>query len=399
MQHSSRVSLRKGLKLRQPGFCTEKCILYTGKEDSFIWEEGGISLHFPSAVCDNQIQVSIALVTLVDEKYVLPEGGKLISAMYKITASDTLPAPVTVQIHHCVQLVPYDEPFSRKVTFIRANDGPPYNFKPLPGGKFSCESTYGEIEMSDFCCLSILWNFFGWRMSLSVHLFYHSNSSATFVVTKNVPAHNTSVEDEYSNAVAVYKRSMMCNFCTKTIVLVVPSDREDKGWRVAPVFRPAEIDMLDIQEYEPGKTSPNIQLNMTWEGEGEPIEEEIEIKVQGGRLESFVLFCRPTSTMVPVEVTQSQRSGHLELNKDLLDALDVLRGLSKEEIRKLGYRLGLSHATVNNYATSTTDDFLERTIVDWINKKDNVLARGGVTWENLKQALQSGGLHGFARKI
>ena len=397
--HSLDVVPHDCLKLRQPGFCTEKIFVYTGNEQMFTWDEAGISLHFRAASCTTNIQVSVGLVTVVDETHILPEGKALISAMYNITASHILPAPVGLRIHHCVRLVPYDEPFSKSITFIIANDGPPYHFKPLPGGTFGYNLPYGEIEVSEFSLLSILWDLLGWRMSLSVHVFYHGDSTATFVVTKNIPPHINAVKDEYSNALGdPDTRSMMCNYSTEKIALTMPPS--SGGWTVKPVFSPAEIDMHNILDFGPGKTSPCIKLTMNWEGEGEPRNEQVEIKVTGGNLESFILFCRPPSN-VSVQTPPPLRTGHVDIDNNLLTIKRVLKGLSKEEIRNLGLCLGLSYATVDNYATSSVNKYLEEIVKAWIQEKDEVLNKfeGGAKWENLRKALEEEGLTGFARKI
>ena len=275
------------------------------------------------------------------------------------------------------------------------NDGPPYHFKPLPGGTFGYNLPYGEIEVSEFSLLSILWDLLGWRMSLSVQVFYHGNSAATFVVTKNIPPHINAVKDEYSNALGdPDTRSMMCNYSTKKIALSIPTS--SGGWTIKPVFSPAEIDMHNILDFGPGKTSPCIKLTMNWEGEGEPRNKQVEIKVTGGNLESFILFCKPPSKVI----TPPLRTGPVDVN-NLLTILDVLKGLSKDEIQKLGLRLGLSYVTVNNFATSSVNKYLGDIVVSWIQEKDDVLNKfeGGARWENLRKALEEEGLNGFARKI
>jgi hypothetical protein len=237
-------------------------------------------------------------------------------------------------------------------------------------------------------------------MSLSVHVFYHGDSTATFVVVQNIAAHVTAVKDEYSNTLGyqdAHEQSTMCDSSTKKIALSIPTS--SGGWTIKPVFSPAEIDMHNILDFEPGKTSPCIKLTMKWEGEGEPNDEQVEIKVTGGNLESFILFCRPRPVQTPPP--PSLRTGHVNINKDLRTIKCVLEGLSKEEIGNLGLRLGLSYATVKNYATSSVNEYLEEIVRAWIQERDEVLNKfeGGARWENLRKALEEEGLTGFARKI
>ena len=417
----------RGLDIRRPGpgFCAEKRFVYTGQESDLVWEDCGIMLHFPATPCETNIEVSVGVVMIVDEKFILSDKREFVSAVYKITASDVFPAPVTVRMQHCVVLPQHDEAFLTGLTFVIAHDGPPYEFKALPGGRFSCESSYGEVELSEFSYLATVWWWLGWPMSFFVGVFYHQNITANFVVTKNLNAHISAVTDEYGDAVTVDKRSMMCDVYTKAIALYVPSTTsQEKGWKVEPLFKPAEIDMADIQQYEPGKTSPSVKLMMTWVGEGEPKQSEVEIKVTGGRFESFSLRCRPAlttldnkttdvittskestvhqgvrlrhsvlseessgdeeqaitirrqrkehATVLTADVLKTKRSGKLELDRDLLAAREMLLDLSKAEIRALGLHLGLRHSTLNNYASFSGEEYLYNMVVSWINGKDNV---------------------------
>ena len=65
------------------------------------------------------------------------------------------------------------------------------------------------------------------------------------------------------------------------------------GWIIKPSCKPPVIDMLAIHTYEPGSVIPNIELKLKWHGTGEPKEQEVEIGVQGVRMESFTLSCKP----------------------------------------------------------------------------------------------------------
>ena len=51
--------------------------------------------------------------------------------------------------------------------------------------------------------------------------------------------------------------------------------------------------MTDISEYEPGDTVPSVKVTLEWKGDRDPQEEDIQIKVQGGDIESFSLHCKP----------------------------------------------------------------------------------------------------------
>ena len=120
--------------------------------------------------------------------------------------------------------------------------------------------------------------------------------------------------------------------------------------------------MEKITYYRPGRTLPNIELQMKWEGKGEPEDEEIEIKVDGGDIKSFTLYC---GLMPPATGTDP---------RNILNyILDTLQNLNKEEIKSLGCRLGLSQSTVTNTESFTTKSYLKDIMRAWMMKKDDVL--------------------------
>ena len=375
---------------------TGKTFTYTGKQSDFVWNEAGISLHFPAAFCEKEIKVSVAIVDIEDE--ILPLRYRFVpsaSAMYRITASDALPAPVKVQMQHCAVLDKEDS-----LVFIVAHDGPPYHFELLHGGKFPMGSFYGEIELKTFSFLQIIWQFLGYRMLLSLHIFYHSDSKkqkrATVVVTKNYVDNVRALTGKFKDADRVTEQSMICDYTTKEIALS-PLPIEGSGWSVNSTFMPAKIDMEKITYCTPGTTPPNIELHMKWEGMGEPEDEEIEIQVDGGDIKSFTLYC---GLMSPATGT-NPRNIHrvLDINQDLNYIFDTLQNLNKGEIKSLGCRLGLSQSTVTNTESFTTKSYLKDIMRAWMMKKDSVVEKGEPTIDNLRKALEAEGQRGFAQKL
>ena len=80
-------------------------------------------------------------ISVVDIQYAIqPPLYRLMpkaSAMFKITASAALPAPVKVRMQHCAVLEKEDS-----LVYIVAHDErPPYHFKILPGGSFPLDIT------------------------------------------------------------------------------------------------------------------------------------------------------------------------------------------------------------------------------------------------------------------
>ena len=256
----------------------------------FIWEEAGISLHFPAAHCKRDIKISVGIFTDLEQNYMIPQRYQLMpraSSTYEIKASSPLPAPVRVRIEHCTIVEK-----ENSLVHMVAHGGAPYKFKPLHGGHFPLNKSYGEIEMEEFCILTILYNIFKTRIVLAVFVAHlKENNTIHFLVTKNTPANHTAVQNKYTNALSL--RSYTTRYFNRTteISLSIPPDCD--GWIIKPSCKPAVIDMLALHTYEPGSVIPKIELKLKWQGTGEPKEQEVEIGVQGVRMESFTLSCKP----------------------------------------------------------------------------------------------------------
>ena len=295
-------------------------------------------------------------------------------------------------MQHCAVLEEEDS-----LVHIVAHEGPPYYFELLPGGKFPLGSSYGEIELTKFSLLNIMWKTFGYQMLLSLQVFYFANSRAIFVVTKNLAENITALEQKCRSAIEVREKSVICDYTTNEIALSLPH-ATDNGWNITSTFKPAKINMDTIQYYRPGRTPPSIELNIKWKGNGDPINTGIEIGIQGGDSQSFTLFCRPALPITPAGIPRlgpPSRSGPLTHNNptDLRDAKRVLRGISKEDMRRLGQNLGLSATTVQNYDNRDTISYIDEILNAWLLGRDNVLDQGGPTWGNLRDALLEQGLN------
>ena len=274
---------------------SEQSFVYDGKKLDFVWREGGISLHFPAAASSKtNIKISVAVIGDVQKHSILELPYRLMtaaSATYKITASAPLPVAVKVRMQHCVILES-----GESLTLMMADRGPPYYFKPLPGAIFPSESSYGEIVVQSFSFFEILKDVLSWclryPMRLSIQVFYHEDSTATFVVTKNIQPHidavKKSIEGTPSRDVP-----MTCDNSIEAITLSVPVDSKN-GWHVSSCFEPAEIKLFDIDKYEPRQICPKIILQMEWMGSGNPTEDSVRIPIHGGSIKSFTLLCKPT---------------------------------------------------------------------------------------------------------
>ena len=273
---------------------SEQSFVYAGKKLDFVWKDGGISLHFPAAASSKtNIEISVAVIGDVQKHSILQLPYRLMteaSATYKITASAPLPVAVKVRMQHCVVLES-----GESLTLMVAERGPPYYFKPLPGAIFPPELSYGEIEMQSFSFFEILKDMLSRRrhpMRLSIQVFYHEDSTATFVVTKNIQPHIEAVKKSIKGTPS-RDVPMTCDNSIEAITLSVPIDTKN-GWHISSCFEPAEIKLFDINKYEPMQTCPKIILQMEWKGSGNPTEDSIRIPIQGGSINSFTLLCKPT---------------------------------------------------------------------------------------------------------
>ena len=265
----------------------EPSVSYTGRE-FFCILSAGISLSIPAAPCGKAVGIS---VEVVHDDYILPSGYRnmpVVSDMYRITASDTLPAPVTVRMEHCGVV---EE--KNSLVHIIAHGSPPYRFKLLYGGSFPLHKSYAEVQMKKFSILAILAHKLGWRMSLSVQVFYQRNYTVTFVATKNIQSHLRAIKEKYSSAVDTSEMSIVCDYTSRAITLNIPTEPQ-AGWAIVPKFRPTQILTTLIREYRPGKVPPAVQLDIKWTGEGQPRAKDVEIGVKGCSIESFTLSCKPS---------------------------------------------------------------------------------------------------------
>ena len=281
---------------------TKQCFCYTGKEMDFIWKEAGISLHFPAVSCERDIMVSVEVLTNIEGNCILPKGYRLMpvaSATYKITASAHFPAPVRLRMEHCAVI----EKENSLVNMV-APCSTPYNFKAVGKGKFN--ESHGEIEIKHFSVWKIFYNIPYLSKSLAIQVVYLSNRCIHIVVTKKTAVYRTAIREEYPSANDnIDEHLMRCFSQTLEITFSAESEINDDGWNIKFNRTPASINMTDISEYEPGDTVPNVKVTLEWKGDRDPQEEDIQIKVKGGDIESFSLHCKPDQSLEHQTTAQS----------------------------------------------------------------------------------------------
>ena len=149
---SQQSSVSQGAHLHSPSSPAEpdETVVYTGEACSHV-SQNGISFHFPASESKCRVELRYKVV---NDDYVLPEGYEdmpLVSSMFKITASDELPVPVTVQMEHCAIIEEDDS-----LVHMIAHGPPPYYFQPLLSGTFPLGERYGEIQVKRFSVLTTL---------------------------------------------------------------------------------------------------------------------------------------------------------------------------------------------------------------------------------------------------
>ena len=290
---SQQSSASQGAQLPSPSSTTEpeETVVYTGEACSHV-SQNGISFHFPASESKCRVELRFKVV---NDDYVLPKGYEdmpLVSSMFEITTSDELPVPVTVRMEHCAIIEEDDS-----LVHMIAHGPPPYHFQPLLSGTFPLGERYGEIQVKRFSIFTILAKILGLRLSLSVQVFYHDHSSATFVATKNLQRLISAVKSMYAGAKKGLEQSVLCGYETKAIALTIPNPPQEGGWHVKSACDPPMIETRLIREYREGKTPPCVHLKMKWTGEGMPVEEDIRIAVGGTTsIDSFLLSCKPALT-------------------------------------------------------------------------------------------------------
>ena len=148
-------------------------------------------MRFPSSSAVH-IEGIVSVISTDDDNYIYPEDSELVSAVYDVSASKPFHWPATVRLQHCVPIDSEKEALEMSFVIADTAQGPPYQFQPLSGGIFKCESSYAEIHLNHFSLLAVI-RWCRWRLgspiSFSASVYYLENCKASLVVTKNLEAH------------------------------------------------------------------------------------------------------------------------------------------------------------------------------------------------------------------
>jgi hypothetical protein len=102
-------------------------------------------------------------------------------------------------------------------------------------------------------------------------VFYHKDSTATFVVTKNLKAQITAVRETIAY---IHVEDVPMSYDTKPDAIAFSLPVDSNGWHISSNVEPAEIKTLDIDAYEPGEICPKLKVRIKWKGSGDPKEEK-----------------------------------------------------------------------------------------------------------------------------
>ena len=119
---------------------------------SFNWDKYGFRLHCPEGAVSKD--TTVAVTPLLSDRFEVPKGTVLVSAVYKIEVSKPLSKRVVIELQHCVDLRNTGQ--TGHLKFVRAPLKSPYQFRIIDGGVFRIGNRYGSIERDDFCAIGIV---------------------------------------------------------------------------------------------------------------------------------------------------------------------------------------------------------------------------------------------------
>ena len=119
---------------------------------SFNWEKYGFRLHCPEGAVSED--TTVAVTPLLSDRFEVPKGTVLVSAVYKIEVSKPLTKRVVIELQHCVDLRNTGK--TGRLKFVRAPLKSPYQFRIIDGGVFHIGNRYGSIKRDDFSAIGIV---------------------------------------------------------------------------------------------------------------------------------------------------------------------------------------------------------------------------------------------------
>jgi hypothetical protein len=130
--------------------CGESSVVVHSSQGQLV-EWNGLKLHIHTGSLPEGLQqCTIFIKASLAGEYEIPENTSLVSAFFWLRCEPlcTFTKPITVEIQHCSTKQDLS-----KLKIVRAfcNQKPlPYKFKPLEGGRFDADTSYGTIEVTSF---------------------------------------------------------------------------------------------------------------------------------------------------------------------------------------------------------------------------------------------------------
>ena len=128
-----------------------------GTSLTFNWERHGFKMYIPeNALEPNTSHLTMKIQASLSGNFQLPDDTELVSGIYLIDFSPEFSQPVTMKLQHCAYLEHSDQLsslFFLAASFIQKTS--PLCFKPLEGGVFSTDSTYGIIKLRHFSGVAV----------------------------------------------------------------------------------------------------------------------------------------------------------------------------------------------------------------------------------------------------
>ena len=109
---------------------------------SFNWDKYGFRLHCPEGAVSKDTTVSVT--ALLSDRFEVPKGTVLVSAVYIIKVSKPLSKRVTIELQHCVDLRNTGQ--TGHLKFVRTPLKSPYQFSIIDGGVFCIGNRYGSTS-------------------------------------------------------------------------------------------------------------------------------------------------------------------------------------------------------------------------------------------------------------
>ena len=169
-------------------------------EEVLSWDEMGIKLIAPKGlVPDSSNSCDVAVLSMLSGKFIFPDNSFPVSGIFAIDISCKIKKPITIELHHCVDLSKEDK---ECMFFAKAEHSgdqrPPYIFERCVGGVFVPGSQYASLDSQSFSLIAIFRSIRCWvtgrpdpSIKYRAQIFYLRQSSSGhsivyFVVIKNV---------------------------------------------------------------------------------------------------------------------------------------------------------------------------------------------------------------------